>query len=165
MTIDRNALCGAFAVLLAAAGPSMAGEIFSAIDAGARKQFWLDTGFATWHFDSDKGLNGRNPGVGMEYHFSNRSALTAGRFYNSDRRHSHYAGLMFQPYAIGPVRLGAVLAAFNGYPKMREGGWFPALVPAASIEYQRVGINLAFVPGYKDRLHGGISLQLKVRLY
>ncbi len=61
--------------------------------------------------------------------------------------------------------MGAVAGGFNGYPKMRDGGWFLAAIPTATIEYERVGINIAVVPTYKDRLHGGISVQLKFKLF
>jgi len=134
-------------------------------EAARRSEVWLDTGFATYHFQSDKNLNGRNPGIGLEYRYSDASALTVGRFYNSDRQHSNYAGVYYQPWAVGPVRLGAVLGGFNGYPKMREGGWFLAIIPAATFEYKRVGVNVAVVPTYKNRLHGGISMQLKFKLW
>jgi len=128
-------------------------------------QVWIDTGFVTHHFQSDLELNGRNPGVGLEYRFSETMAATAGRFYNSDREHSRYAGLYYQPWTIGGVKLGAVVGAFDGYPKMRDGGWFLAVIPAATFEYKRVGINIAVVPSYKNRLHGGISMQLKLKLW
>ncbi len=134
-------------------------------DDGKRNELWLATGFATYHFQSDKDLNGRNPGVGIEYRFSDVAAVTAGRFYNSDRQHSKYAGVYYQPWSYRGVKLGAVIGAFDGYPNMRDGGWFPALVPAATYEYKRVGVNLAVIPTYKNRLHGGISLQLKFRLF
>lgn len=134
-------------------------------EAARRSEVWLDTGFATYHFQSDKNLNGRNPGIGLEYRYSDESALTAGRFYNSDRQHSNYAGVYYQPWNVGPVRLGAVVGGFNGYPKMREGGWFLAIIPAATFEYKRVGVNVAVVPTYKNRLHGGISMQLKFKLW
>jgi hypothetical protein len=128
-------------------------------------QVWLDTGFATYHFQSELDLNGRNPGIGVEYRFSDSSALTAGRFFNSDRQHSLYAGMYYQPWTVKGVKLGAVVGGFNGYPKMRDGGWFLALIPVATFEYQRVGVNVAFVPTYKDRLHGGISVQLKFKVW
>jgi hypothetical protein len=134
-------------------------------DSSRRNELWLDTGFATHHFQSDKNLNGRNPGIGVEYRFSETMALTAGRFFNSDRQHSRYAGLYYQPWSVGGVRLGAVVGGFDGYPKMREGGWFLAAIPAATFEYKRVGVNVAVVPTYKDRLHGGISVQLKFKLW
>lgn len=144
--------------------PAHAGDTFTRIDPAPAKEFWLDSGFATYHFDRDKNLNGSNGGIGAEYRFRGDLAATAGRFYNSDRQYSNYAGAIWQPFAIGPVRLGAVVAAFNGYPHMRDGGWFPALIPVATIEYKRFGVNFGYVPTYKDRLYGGLSVQLKFKL-
>jgi hypothetical protein len=141
-----------------------ADELFTRIEPTPAKEFWVDSGFATYHFDRDKDLNGANGGLGVEYKFRGDLAATAGRFYNSDRQYSNYVGAIWQPFAIGPVRLGAVIAGFNGYPHMRNGGWFPALIPVATIEYKRVGVNFGFVPSYKDRLYGGLSVQLKFKL-
>jgi hypothetical protein len=138
--------------------------LFSRIDAAPMSQFWLDSGFATYHLDRSRDLNGRNGGLGAEYRFRGDLALTAGRFYNSDREYSNYAGAIWQPFAIGPVRLGAVAGVFNGYPRMRNGGWFPALIPVVTLEYQRVGVNFGIIPTYKDRLYGGLSVQLKFKL-
>ncbi|MDL2356408.1 MAG: hypothetical protein QFF03_14235 [Pseudomonadota bacterium] len=150
---------------LAAIGPlAHADDTFTRIAPEPARELWLDSGFATYHFDRDKDLNGSNGGLGAEYKFRADLAATAGRFYNSDRQYSNYAGAIWQPYAVGPLRLGAVIAAFNGYPHMRDGGWFPALIPVASLEYQRFGVNFGFVPSYKDRLYGGLSVQLKVKL-
>jgi hypothetical protein len=152
---------GALALTLFACSTALAHEAYST----RRNELWLDTGFATYHFQSDKDLNGRNPGIGVEYKFSDNMAVTAGRFFNSDREHSRYAGLYYQPWSWGGVRFGAVVGGFDGYPKMREGGWFLAAIPAATFEYKRVGVNVAVVPTYKDRLHGGISVQLKFKLW
>lgn len=153
-------------LLLAALCPlAQADDLFTAIDPAPSRAWWLDTGFATWHFNRDKDLNGANRGLGAEVRLSGTLAATAGRFYNSDRVYSNYAGVIWQPYAIGPVRLGAALAAFNGYPHMRDGGWFPAAIPTATVEWARVGVNVGIIPSYKDRLYGGVSVQLKVRLY
>ncbi|WP_370663084.1 hypothetical protein [Massilia antarctica] len=130
-----------------------------------RSQVWLTSGFLTHHFQRDKHLNGNNPGLGMEYRLSEYSAFTAGRFFNSDRQHSKYVGMYYQPLSYAGVRFGAVVGGFDGYPKMRGGGWFLAAIPTATFEYQRVGVNVAIVPTYKDRLHGGISMQLKLKLF
>ncbi len=151
--------------LCACALTLFASSFASAEDGERLNQVWLDTGFVTYHFQDDLDLNGRNPGVGLEYRFSNTMALTAGRFFNSDRETSRYAGLYYQPWSVGGVKLGAVVGGFDGYPKMRDGGWFLALIPAATFEYKRVGVNIAVVPTYKDRLHGGISMQLKFKLW
>ena len=74
---------------------------------------WLNTGFATYHFQSDKNLNGKNPGLGAEYRINEESAVTLGRFYNSDRQHSNYAGVYYQPWTVAGVRLGAVFGCMS----------------------------------------------------
>jgi hypothetical protein len=159
-------LIAACALAFAGAGAcAHADDLFTKIDAAPKSELWLDSGFATWHFDRDKNLNGGNRGIGLEYRFSGTMAAAAGRFVNSDRFYSNYAGVLWQPYALGPVRLGAAIAAFDGYPKMRDRGWFPAVVPTFTVEYERVGVNVGVIPSYKDRLYGGISVQLKVKLF
>jgi hypothetical protein len=142
-----------------------AGDLFTKVDADPRSQVWLDTGFATAHFDSGKNLNGSNVGYGAEYKFSGTMAATAGHFYNSDRGHSSYAGLIWEPYALGVLHLGATVAAFNGYPRVRDGKWFPALIPTATVEYKWVGINIGVIPTIGDRLYGGVSVQLKLKVF
>lgn len=134
------------------------------LDATPLNQTWLNAGFYSYHFQRDKGLDDRNPGLGIEQRLSSVTSLTAGRFYNSDRRYSNYAGVYYQPIAWGPVRFGAVVGGFNGYPKMRNGGWFPAVIPVATVEYQSFGLNVAFVPSYRDRLYGAVTLQLKLKV-
>ncbi|MGH8853131.1 MAG: hypothetical protein ACREWI_02520 [Telluria sp.] len=153
-------------LLVALGAPlAQAGDLFTTIDAAPKSEFWLNTGFATAHFDSDKGLNGANKGLAAEYRFSGTMAATAGRFYNSDRHSSNYAGVIWQPYAVGPVRVGLAIAAFDGYPHMRDGGWFPAAIPTLTYEVKRVGVNVGIIPTYRDRLYGGVSLQLKFKLF
>jgi hypothetical protein len=160
-----HVLTKAAALLLCACAPLVhADELFSRIDADPRHELWLDSGFLTAHFNRDKDLNGENHGLGAEYRFSGAMAAAVGRFYNSDRAWTSYAGVIWQPVAIGPVRLGAAVAAFNGYPHMRDGGWFPAAIPTLTFDYRRVGVNIGVVPSYKDRLYGGISVQLKFKL-
>jgi hypothetical protein len=161
-----KAVISLLGALLAALCPlAHTDELFTRIEPAPANEWWVDSGFATYHFNRDKDLNGANGGLGAEYKFRADLAATAGRFYNSDRQYSNYVGAIWQPYAIGPVRLGAVIGGFNGYPHMRDGGWFPALIPVATIEYKRVGVNVGFVPSYKDRLYGGISVQLKFKLF
>ena len=133
------------------------------IEPAPLNELWLNGGFYTWHFQRDKNLNGANGGLGAEWRFNSVASVTAGRFYNSDRAYSNYLGAFYQPWKVGPVRIGAVVGAFDGYPKMRNGGWFPAAIPTLSYEYERVGVNIAIIPTYKDRLYGGISVQLELK--
>jgi hypothetical protein len=156
-------IAGAF--LLACMSGAALADTFETIESAPLKEVWLNGGFYSYHFQRDKGLNDSNPGFGGEYRFSTVASVTAGRFYNSDRAYSNYIGVYYQPWKVGPVRLGAVVGGFDGYPKMRDGGWFPAAIPTASFEYDRVGVNVAIVPKYKDRLYGAISIQLKLKVF
>lgn len=148
-------------LLLASA---LAAPALTDIDEKPLSEVWLNPGFYTYHFKRDIDLNDRNPGGGVEYRFSTVSAVAAGRFYNSDWGHSTYVGYYWQPWSLGPVRLGAAAGLINGYPKLRDGGWFPTLIPIASIEYGRVGLTGTLVPPAGARLRAGISLQLRIKL-
>lgn len=138
---------------------------FAMVESKPINEFWLNPGFYSYHFQKDKGLDNNNFGLGGDYRYSTVSAVTLGVLHNSDKHISHYIGWYWQPLGVGPVRLGAVIGAINGYPKMQNGAWFIALIPGASFEYKNVGANLLFTPGYKDRLYGAISLQLKLRVF
>jgi hypothetical protein len=151
--------------LLLALSPGASAQSFETLESKPLREVWLNAGFYSQHFDSDKGLNNSNPGIGAEYRFSTVASATAGRFYNSDRTYSNYAGMYYQPFALGPFRLGAVVGLFDGYPKMRDGGWFPAIIPTISYEHKSVGLNVAVVPPYKDRLYGAVSFQLKLKVF
>jgi hypothetical protein len=152
------------AALIALALPAHADDLVTSIEHKPIGELWLNPGFLSYHFERDEGFNNSNYGFGAEYRFSTVASATVGRFYNSDRDWSNYFGVYFQPWAVGPVRLGAVIGGFDGYPNMRDGGWFAAVIPMASYEYGPVGLNVAIVPKYKDRLHGAIAFQLKLKV-
>jgi hypothetical protein len=159
----------ALSILAIAALPLAAsaadGNPFEVIENKPLNELWISPGFYSYHFDRNRNLNDSNPGIGAEYRFSTVASATAGRFYNSDRKYSNFAGVYYQPIALGPLRLGAVVGGFDGYPKMRNGGWFLAAIPVISVEYQRVGVNFAVIPKYKDRLYGALSIQLKLKVF
>ena len=127
-------------------------------------ELWLNPGFYSYHVQRNKGLNDNNIGLGAEYRYSTANSVTLGVFENSDRQTSHYAGWYWQPLGLGPVRIGAVVGAIDGYP-MWNGGWFVAVIPAASIEYSSIGANLLLIPSYKNKLYGSITFQLKLRVF
>lgn len=127
-------------------------------------RLWLNAGFYSAHFDTGKGLRNANPGLGFEYKLDDTWSATAGRFINSNDAHSSYVGAYYQPWTVSGIKLGVVGGAFNGYPKAFNGGWFPAVIPVATWEGERFGLNMALVPPLKDRLYGAVSFQLKVRL-
>jgi hypothetical protein len=126
---------------------------------------WINPGVLSYHFDRHAGYREDNWGVGGQLDFDYDLALLGGTFLNSDNRRSHYFGALWQPYELGGIKLGAVAGAFDGYPFMRNGAWFPALLPMASVAYDRLGANLTVVPNYKNRLHGAIVLQLLFKVW
>lgn len=118
---------------------------------GSVRQLWLNPGFYAFHFQRHKNLNGNATGFGFEYRFSKTEGFTAGIYHSSNWRTSHYLGYFWQPWMLGPVRLSAVVGAIDGYPYvwMWNGNWFPAILPVASMEYHRVGLNIFLIPPYK----------------
>jgi hypothetical protein len=139
-------------------------SLFSVVEPQSKSALWINPGMASYHFDQNKNFNGANWGGGLEYRFNTVASITAGRFYNSDREYSNYAGLYYEPVAIGPIKLGAVIGGFSGYPAANNGGWFPAVLPALAWEGERVGANVFVIPTVGDRVHGAISLQLKFKV-
>ena len=132
-------------------------------DYESRNQLWLNPGMVSHHFQ--KGYNNGNWGFGAEYRFANVASVTAGRFYNSDRAYSNYAGVYWAPIGIGPFNFGLVAGGFNGYPKTNNGGWFAAALPAITYEGKWIGGNLFIIPTVGDRVHGALSLQLKLKVW
>lgn len=126
-------------------------------------RLWVNAGFYSAHFDTDKGLRNANPGIGLEYRIDPTWSATAGRFRNSNNADSSYLGVFVQPWTYAGVKWGGVIGAFNGYPNAFNGGWFPALIPTATLESGHWGLNVALVPPFKDRLYGAVSFQLKYR--
>jgi hypothetical protein len=155
----------AASLMLAVAGTAQADNGVETIESKPLSEGWINAGFYSAHFQRDKGLNNSNPGLGIEYRSSTVTTWTAGRFYNSDRAYSNYAGAYYQPWSVGLFRLGAVVGGFSGYPKMRNGGWFLAAIPMASVEFERVGLNIGVVPTYKDRLYGAVTFSLRLKVF
>ena len=132
-------------------------------DYETKNQLWLNPGMISYHFQN--GYNNDNWGFGAEYRFANVASVTAGRFYNSDRAYSNYAGVYWQPIGIGPFNVGLVAGGFNGYPQTNNGGWFAAALPAITYEGKWIGGNLFVIPTMGDRVHGALSLQLKLKVF
>ena len=151
------------AIALQVIGSSHAAEL-DVVESRPLSQLWVNAGMLSYHYEHDKHLNGVNPGLGIEYQFSTTNAITTGIFYNSDREYSRYVGIYWHPVTFGPVRMGMVAGAFDGYPKTNHGGWFPAVIPVAAVESKKIGVNIFLIPPIKDRLYGAISFQLKYKL-
>jgi hypothetical protein len=130
----------------------------------AMADVWVNPGFYSYHLQRDKGFNNVNTGLGIEATLTNTYSLTAGFFHNSDRETSRYVGVYAMPFQLGAFKAGAAIGAFDGYPKMRDGGWFPAIIPTVAFEGQQFGLNVSFIPTVGDRLHGAVTFQIKYKL-
>jgi len=130
----------------------------------ALADIWVNPGFYSHHFDKSKDLNNNNRGFGVEATITNTYSLTAGVFENSDRQTSRYVGAYVMPFQMGALKAGAAVGAFDGYPKMREGGWFPALIPTMAIEGRRVGLNVSYTPKIGDKVSSALSFQVKFNI-
>ena len=132
-------------------------------------QVWLNPGSFSYHFDRDKDLRGKNTGVGAELMLAEDHVLAAGSFINSDRKRSHYGAYMWRPlhweFTDVKVHAGVAVGGFDGYPNYRDGDWFPAALPVLSVDGERVGVNLFFVPTIANRTNGAISAQFKIRVW
>src|SRR5690606_33373995 len=105
-----------------------------------------------------------NLGFGIEWRRTPEVAIMAGVYDNSVGKPSQYAAVNWQPWQIGPVKLGVALGVLNGYPALNRGGTFFAALPMATIEGQRFGVNLGLIPSIGD-VDGALLVQLKMKLY
>lgn len=134
------------------------------IDPVEKSELWLNPGLYSYHFDQNKNFNSVNYGVGAEYRFSSVASVTVGNYRNSYYHASTYIGAYWQPIAVGPVNIGVVAGVFNGYANTNNGGWFPAVLPAFTIEGDLLGVNLIYIPTIPNRVSGSLSLQLKLKV-
>ncbi len=74
---------------------------------------------------------------------------------NSDYNRTNYLGAMYQPLNLFGVHVGLLGGFFSGYTSARL---TTPLIPMASYEYRRVGVNLFWIPSIVT------ALQLKVKL-
>lgn len=153
--------------LLSFSGYSLANS-FGPIDVvtpAAKSELWLNPGLVSYHFDQSRSFNAINYGFGGEYKFSSVASVTTGTFLNSHSHQSNYIGAYWQPIAIGPVHIGVVAGGFNGYSSNNNGGWFPAVLPAFTVEGKWVGFNLIVIPNTANHVSSSLSFQLKFKVF
>lgn len=140
-----------------------------AAEPGFQTQVWINPGFYSYHFDRDKDLRENNTGLGVEALLAPDHGLMAGTFMNSRDERSYYAAYLWRPLHWRPgdthISAGIAIAAIDGYPTYRDGGWFLSLLPLLSIEYRRIGVNFSIIPTIKDRIDGAVAVQIKLRVW
>ena len=151
-----------FGFCMALSGAAAAGTEFS-------PQVWLNAGLFSYHFDRSLDLREDNVGFGAEVLVASDHALMAGTFINSNRARTHYGAYQWRPLHWQPaginVNAGIVVGAFDGYPNMRNGGWFIGAMPLLSVEGKRFGVNFTIVPTIKNRIDGAVAVQIKLRVW
>jgi len=129
---------------------------------------WLNPGFYSHHFDSDKGLRNNNIGLGVEVSLARDHGLMAGSYINSNRARTRYGSYLWRPlhWQLSGFNVGAGIAvsALEGYPKYRNGGWFVAPLPLLSVEGETLGVNLSIIPTIANRIDGAWVVQVKLRV-
>jgi len=157
-------LAGTFLIISGASFANSYSPI-EVIEPSSKSELWINPGLVSYHFDKQKEFNALNYGIGVEYKFSSTASLTAGQYNNSYHNLTHYIGAFWQPIKVGPVQMGFVIGGFNGYTNTNNGGWFPAALPALSIENQWVGLNILVIPSIKYHIAGSVGLQLKFKVF
>jgi len=142
---------------------------FNAAGAEFQPRVWLSPGIYSYHFDRGLDLREDNVGPGVEVLIAQNHALMAGSFINSNRARTHYGAYQWRPLHWQPAGLdvaaGIIAGAFDGYPRMRDGGWFIGAMPVLAVEGRYVGVNFTIVPTIKDRLDGAVAVQIKIRVW
>ncbi|RJP65162.1 MAG: hypothetical protein C4535_15815 [Comamonadaceae bacterium] len=127
-------------------------------------EVWLNVGGFSRHFSRGKGYNENNLGLGAEYRTSPEVSYMAGAYYNSVRKTTSYAAVNWQPWQVGPFKLGATVGVMDGYPSLADGGTFFAAVPMATWEGKRYGVNIGLIPSV-GKVDGAVIVQFKLRVY
>jgi hypothetical protein len=141
-----------------------------ASNAGASEygtKVWLNPGIYSYHVDRSKDFREDNIGLGAEFVISPDHGFIAGNFINSNRTRSQYGGYQWRALHSRPagidISIGPVFALVNGYSSINDGGWFPAIFPALSVEYGPYGANLSFIPNPKNG--SAVALQVKLLVW
>jgi hypothetical protein len=128
---------------------------------------WLNPGVLSHHFKDDRDYREKNYGVGVELFFTPRHGVVAGSFMNSNDERSRYIGYHWRPLQLAFERLsfrgGLVFSLIDGYSDVRDGKTFALVVPALSVEYRALGVNLVFVPHHEHS--SALALQLRLRVW
>ncbi len=138
-----------------------------------KPQLWLDSGFWSHHTkpnaNASKPYREHNAGLGVEWRFKPQWQVNAGHYRNSLDEASNYLQLGWMPLNWSPagdlkLEFGGSVGVVNGYPGIANKGYFPSLVPVATAEWRRVGINLVYIPSI-GRIHGAYAAQLKFLMF
>lgn len=161
-------LCGLVpAMLVCASACAAEPDAPPAADSGTSLR--LATGFWSHHAQQRRTGTYRenNTGIGLEWQFAPSWQVNAGHYRNSVNRPSNYLQLGWSPLRWLPaadlaLSAGANVGVVNGYPNIDD-GYFATLVPVATAQWKRAGVNLVYIPSV-GRIHGGYAAQFTLQV-
>jgi len=124
---------------------------------------WGNLNLTSYHTKPKQHLNRNNYGAGVEYHANSEVIFMFGAYHNSYNRTSVYALAGWTPVDVGPIQIGAVVGAINGYLGLNNGGITKAIAGIVRIEGERVGMNILVIPPALKESSVTIGLQLKCK--
>jgi hypothetical protein len=152
MTRKPKPFCGLDVILLSIASlyatPSQAGD------------WGINVYGISYHWDRDLAEqngwdNEFNPGLGFRYHIGTwlkaDAIIDAGAYYDSGRNTAKYAaaGLLWPLDRDKRFNLGVALTAFHS-ETYNQGDPFVAPIPLFSLQFEKVVVNLAYFPKFRD---------------
>lgn len=140
-----------------------------AIAGASAQSVWLSPGAVSWHQDRTAGYNERNAGLGVEWQSATTEhRLSAGYYRNSIHGTSRYATYAWVPLRteIGAVKLGLGVTAgiVDGY-QANGGRIIPAVLPVATIDIWRIGINITAWPSISSKHSAGVAAQVRLAVW
>lgn len=135
-------------------------------------EWWANVNLVSYHLGDEEDFlapgerfNQENWGAGIELQWRPRHGASAGYYRNSVDEDSWYALYHYTPLQFGRyVRVGGMAGVVTGYPGYNDGGIAPAGGLVAKIERGRVGVNLIYLPYFRDVTPHTLGLQFKLRL-
>lgn len=115
---------------------------------------YLQLGGWSKHFQNNQSYNESHNTAGFEVEFDTQTKSTYGLLFTtfenshwaSSRQVAVSAKRCFQPFAFSKGCLGFTAGFIDGYHKINEGNFFPALIPKLNFEYRKVGVDFLCVP-------------------
>ena len=153
-------------LIAAVVQPAIAEEMWGgSLQSNRAGQVWINVGGVSQHFQNAGSMNQQNFGYGMEYQVDRNRYLVLGAYRNSVYDTTRYFGGAWMPLSYGFLKLGAIAGVANGYEDMRNGGFFPVILPVLALEGERVGANFVYIPTIAAKVSGAVAMQLKYRFY
>lgn len=138
---------------------------FSSIQSCKASELWVNVGGLSKHFE-DNGRNEVHQGLGVEYRWRDDLSVMVGFHKNSLDLRTRYVAVNYQPFEVGPFRIGASVGIMDGYPMKSEGKGFFAVLPMVTYEGDRFGANVGVIPDIPSQhVEGAVVLQLKFRAF